>query len=110
MNSAIFAFSKKSRLRLTSIFLLIIFTSFLVTPAIISISGNQNDYSTFFSMNEEESSNKMPKSNFVFDTEKIQSNFESLEFLKKQRNLDGFQIDNYSKVFLDVTSPPPRMV
>ena len=88
--------------------MLLIFTSFLVTPAIISLSGNQVDISTFFSMNEEENSNKMPKPNFVFDIEKMHSNCESLEFLKKQKNRDGFQIDNYSKVFLDVISPPPR--
>lgn len=95
-------------MRLTSIILLFIFTSFLVTPAIISLSGDQVDISTFFSMNEEENSNKMPKPNFVFDIEKMHSNCESLEFLKKQKNRDGFQIDNYSKVFLDVISPPPR--
>ncbi|SRX52545.1 hypothetical protein [Aequorivita sp. CIP111184] len=96
-------------MRLTSILLLLLFTSFLVTPAIITISGNQSDVSTFFSMNEEENSNKMPKPNFVFVIEKIQSNYESLEFLKKQKDKDSFQIDNYSKVFIDVVSPPPRV-
>ncbi len=96
-------------MRLTSILLLLVFTSFLVTPAIISISGHKSDLSTFFSMNEEENSNKMPKPNFVFVVEKIQSNCESLEFLKKQKNIDGFQIDKYSKVFIDVVSPPPRI-
>lgn len=96
-------------MRFTSILLLIVFTSFLVTPAIISISGNQADVSTFFSMNEEENSNKMPKPNFVFVFEKIQSNYESLAFLKKQKGKDGFQIDKYSKVFIDVVSPPPRL-
>ncbi|HBC03929.1 MAG TPA: hypothetical protein DC015_07000 [Aequorivita sp.] len=101
-------FLKKTRLRLTSILLLLVFTSFLVTPAIISLSGNQADVSTFFSMNEEENSNKMPKPNFVFDIEKLHSNCESLEFLKKHKNRDGFQIDRYSNVFLDVVSPPPR--
>ncbi len=95
-------------MRLTSILLLLVFTSFLVTPAIISLSGNQAEVLTFFSMNEEENSNKMPKPNFVFDIEKIQSNCNSLEFLKKQQNRDGFQIDSYSNVFLDVVSPPPR--
>ncbi len=95
-------------MRLTSILLLLVFTSFLVTPAIISLSGNQADVSTFFSMNEEENSNKMPKPNFVFVVEKIHSNCDSLEFLKKQQNRDGFQVERYSKVFLDVVSPPPR--
>ncbi len=79
-------------------------------PAIISISGNQADFSTFFSMNEEENANKMPKPNFVFTFEKNNSNYESLKFLGKQKNKDGFQIDNYSNVFLDVISPPPRKV
>lgn len=87
---------------------MLIFTSFLVTPAIISLSGNQADISTFFSMNEEENSNKMPKPTLVFVIEKLQSNCESLEFLKNQKNRDSFQIDNYSNVFLDVISPPPR--
>ena len=43
-----------------------------------------------------------------YEREKIQSNCNSLEFLKKQQNRDGFQIDSYSNVFLDVVSPPPR--
>ncbi len=97
-------------MRVVSILLLLVFTSFLVTPAIISLSGQKADVSTFFSMNEEENSNKMPKSNFVFVIEKIHSNIESLKFLKKQKNKDGFQINNYSKVFIDVVSPPPRLV
>lgn len=96
-------------MRYTSILLMIVFTSFLVTPAIISLSGNQADVSTFFSMNEEENSNKIPKPNLVFFFEKIQSNYESLAFLKMQKNKDGFQIDKYSKVFIDVVSPPPRL-
>ena len=96
-------------MRLTSILLLIVFTSFLVTPAIISLSGNQADVSTFFSVNEEENSNKMPKPNFVFDIKKIQSNCDSIKLLQKQRNQDGFQIERYSNVFLEVISPPPRL-
>jgi len=96
-------------LRLISILFLLVFTSFLVTPAIISISDKQADFSTFFSMNEEENSNKMPTSNFVFVIEKIHSNIESLKFLQNQKNKDSFQIDNYSKVFIDVVLPPPRI-
>ncbi len=96
-------------MRLVSVLLLIVFTSFLVTPAIISISDKQADFSTFFSMNEEENSNKIPTSNFVFVFEKIHSNIESLKFLQKQKTKDNFQIDRYSKVFLDVVSPPPRI-
>ncbi len=96
-------------MRLISILFLLVFTSFLVTPAIISISDKQADFSTFFSMNEEENSNKMPTSNFVFVIEKIHSNIESLKFLQNQKNKDSFQIDNYSKVFIDVVLPPPRI-
>lgn len=88
--------------------MLLIFTSFLVTPAIINLSGNQADVSTFFSMTEEENSNKIPQANFAFVLEKIQSNIKSLEFLKNQKNKDGFHIDGYSNVFLEVVSPPPR--
>lgn len=97
------------RLKLTSILLLLVFTSFLVTPAIISISGNQSDVSTFFSMNEEESSTKIPQAKFVFVIEQIQSNIESLKLLKKQKNKDGFKIGDYSKVLIDIVSPPPRI-
>ena len=110
MNYFIFAFLKKRRLRLTSIFLLIVFTSFLVTPAIISLSGNRADVSTFFSMNEEENSNKLPQANFTFVIEKIQSNIESLEFLKNQKNNSNYHINDYSNVFLEIVSPPPRTV
>lgn len=79
-------------------------------PAIISISGKQADVSTFFSLNEEENTNQMPKPNLVFNIEKSHSNYESLKFLKTQKNRDRFQITNYSNVFLDVSSPPPREV
>jgi hypothetical protein len=89
--------------------LLLVFTSFLVTPAIINLSGNQADVSTFFSMNEEENSSKIPKPNFAFVIEKIQPNCNSLEFLKIQQNRIDFQINNYANVFLEVISPPPRI-
>ncbi|MDN3723031.1 hypothetical protein QRD02_01435 [Aequorivita sp. SDUM287046] len=59
-------------------------------------------------MNEEENSNKLPQATFAFVIEKLPSNFESLQFLKYRKSnyrLDSF---NYSNVFLEVVSPPPR--
>ena len=96
-------------MRLTSILLLIVFTSFLVTPAIISLSGNQADVSTFFSMNEEENSLKLPKLISEFHVNDSKSSLATILFLKKQKGTFQYYINNYKVVFLDVISPPPKM-
>ena len=109
MNSFIFATSKKRRLRIISIFLLIVFASFLVTPAIIGICGQQADISTYFSMNEEENSPKSPKVFSEYHLTDMKSNLGSIQFLKKQKNKFQFYLNNYQMVFLDVVSPPPKL-
>ncbi|PHR13806.1 MAG: hypothetical protein COA40_04585 [Aequorivita sp.] len=102
-------FFKKKRLRLTSVLLLLIFTSFLVTPAIISLSGNQADVSTFFSMNEEENSIKLPKLMVEYQINDSKSSLSAIQFLKKQKNLFQHYLNNYKMVFLEVVSPPPKI-
>ncbi len=96
-------------MRFISIFLLIVFASFLVTPAVIGICGHQADVSTFFSMNEEENSAKSPKviSEFHFNDSK--SSLVSIQFLKKQKTKFQYYLNNYKMVFLDVVSPPPKL-
>lgn len=96
-------------MRLTSIFLLIVFTSFLVTPAVISISGHQVDISSYFSMNEEENSVKVPKLMSEFQVNDSKSNLAAIQFLKKQKNKFQYYLNNYKIVFLDVVSPPPKL-
>jgi hypothetical protein len=107
--SFIFAFSKNKRLRLISIFLLIVFTSFLVTPAVISIYGHQVDMSTYFSMNEEENSVKLPKLMTEYHTNDSKSGLTTIQFLKKQKKSYQYYLNNYKMVFLDVVSPPPKL-
>lgn len=109
MNSFIFVFSKKRRLRLTSIFLLIVFTTFLVTPAVISIAGHQADVSSYFSMNEEENSLKLPKLISEYQVNDSKSSLTAIQFLKKQKNNFQYYLNNYKMVFLDVVSPPPKI-
>ena len=96
-------------MRLTSIILLFIFTSFLVTPAIISISGSQADISTYFSMNEEENSVKLPKLISEFQLCDSKSGLATIQILKKQKNTFQYYQNNYKVVFLDVVSPPPKL-
>ncbi|WP_347373565.1 hypothetical protein [Aequorivita sp. Q41] len=96
-------------MRLSSIFLLIVFTSFLVTPAIITISGNQADVSTFFSMNEEENSVKLPKLVSEYQVNDLKSSLAAIQFLKQQKNNFQYYLNNYKMVFLDVVSPPPKL-
>ncbi|MDP2686829.1 MAG: hypothetical protein Q8O62_06380 [Aequorivita sp.] len=96
-------------MRLTSIFLLIVFTSFLVTPAVISISGHQVDISSYFSMNEEENSVKVPKLMSEFHANDSKSSLAAIQFLKKQKNKFQYYLNNYKMVFLDVVSPPPKL-
>jgi len=102
-------FLKKRRLRLTSIFLLIVFTSFLVAPAVISICGHQADISSYFSMNEEENSVKLPKLMTEYHANDSKSSLATIQFLKKQKNFYQYYLNNYKMVFLDVVSPPPKL-
>ena len=96
-------------MRLTSLFLLIIFASFLVTPAVIGICGHQADISTYFSMNEEENSAKSPKVISEYQFNEHKSSLVSIQFLKKQKTKFNYYLNNYKIVFLDVVSPPPKV-
>ena len=95
-------------MRLTSIFLLIVFTSFLVTPAVISICGEQADISSYFSMNEEENSLKLPKLMSEYHANDSKSSLATILLLKKQKDKFQYYLNNYKMVFLEVVSPPPK--
>lgn len=88
---------------------MIVFTSFLVTPAIISLSGHHADVSSYFSMNEEENSVKLPKLISEFQVNDSKSCLATIQFLKKQKNSFQYYLTNYKMVFLDVISPPPKL-
>jgi len=88
---------------------MIVFTSFLVTPAIISISGHHADVSSYFSMNEEENSLKLPKLMSEFHVNDSKSSLATIQLLRKHKNKYQYYLDNYKMVFLDVISPPPKM-
>ena len=96
-------------MRLISIFLLIVFTSFLVTPAVISICGEQADISSYFSMNEEENSLKLPKLMSEYHVNVSNSSLATILLLKKQKDKFQYYLNNYKMVFLEVVSPPPKL-
>lgn len=89
--------------------MLLVFTSFLVTPAIISLSGHQADVSSYFSMNEEENSIKLPKLMAEYQMNDSKSGLTTIQFLKKQKSLFHHYLNNYKMVFLEVVSPPPKV-
>ena len=78
-------------------------------PAVISICGQQVDISSYFSLNEEEHSHKVPKLTSEFQTNDSKSFVSAIQFLKQQRYRFQYHQDNYKMVYLEVVSPPPRM-
>jgi len=95
-------------LKFYTVFLLIVFASFLVTPMIVTISGGEQDIASFFSMNEEENSNTKIEVVSDYNSEKSESTNNSIQFLKKQQPVDGY-LHNYANVLLEINSPPPRL-
>ncbi len=66
------------------------------------------DISFVFNINEEESSSKN-QINLEFNFEEQQSNYASIQFLKKQEFTRDLYTENYPIIFLDVLFPPPKL-
>ncbi len=85
-----------------------VFMAFIATPSIVAYIDNSIDISVAFNVNEEESSSKN-QINLEFNFEEQQSNYTSIQFLKKQEFTGDFYTENYPKIFLDIIFPPPKI-
>lgn len=95
--------------KIFSYILAFIFITFLFTPTVISLIDREVDISIAYNVNEEESSSKN-QITFEYNVEEIGSNYDSIHFLQT-RKVDGhYYKENGYKVFLSITSPPPKMV
>lgn len=90
-----------------SIFFLLLFSSFLIAPAVISMCNMEQEISYFFSMGEEEKADTS-----VVDSEKqthtatsLPENFQDLD----GRLLHLGTVSFWDKLFPDTTSPPPEL-
>ncbi|WP_300433807.1 hypothetical protein [Christiangramia sp.] len=85
-----------------------IFITFLFAPTLITLIDRNVDISIAFNVNEEESSSKN-QINLEYNIEETVSNYDSIHFLQI-RKIDGhFYKENRYKVFLSITSPPPKI-
>lgn len=85
----------------------IVFLSFVAGPTIISIIDDTVDVSFAFTANEEENSSKN-QVNFEYIIEKAFSNHASIEYLRTHQKTTYSYKEDYHKVYLEVTSPPPK--
>jgi len=95
-------------LRIKSTFLLCIFVAFLAAPTLITFTNTDADFSTYFSLNEEEHKdgpkvdgnkeidleNKKPLATFTFSEEQTLSNFSYIE--------------SWKTLHSETVSPPPE--
>jgi hypothetical protein len=80
---------------------------FLSAPTVIAMVDDSVDVSLFFSMAEEEENGHI-KSKNVQDI--ILENLDYNDFisLKEEKNDLSYYVENYSKPFLNLISPPPK--
>ncbi|WBL22187.1 hypothetical protein [Zunongwangia sp. HRR-M8] len=85
---------------------LIVFISFINTSSILAIVDEEANYSSAFSLNEEENNLEI---NYFF---KFTSTFDAYSIVSSFDDKEGLFFDNYMqdyhKVHIDITSPPPR--
>ncbi len=93
-----------------SIFFLLIFTGFLLTPTFVACFDNTVDLSYIFSTTEEEQNgdernlaDKSPKLISKF----FSFNFNFSEFLGK--SIPDIHLDNWNTVYFELHSPPPEL-
>lgn len=90
-----------------SIFFLVSFTIFMVTPTVMSILDRSYDVSFFYSLTEEENKNNETLKKFefeVFDFDKyLITAFKS----DKEDNLN-YCLEHYTTLTLECLSPPPE--
>jgi len=85
-----------------------IFIAFLLAPTTIALIDRNVDISIAYKVNEEESSSKN-QITLEYTIEEMRSNYESIHYLQI-RKIDGhYYKENGYKVFLSITSPPPKI-
>ena len=92
---------------LVSIFFLFAFVVFLSAPTIIAMVNDSVDVSLFFSMAEEEE-NGHPKSKNVKDIILENQDQEDFISLADEAVHLSYYVENYSKPYLNLISPPPK--
>ena len=95
-------------MKLFSYILGFIFITFLFAPTVISLIDRNVDISIAYNVNEEESSSKN-NINLEYKLEETLSNYESIHFLQIRKLNGHYYKDNYYKVFLSISSPPPKI-
>lgn len=106
--NSIFGVRKLTELRLKSIFFLIIFTGFLITPALVAITKMEINIVSYFSSSEEENNDTVefgakPKINLL---QEDSVDFAVMETLQDTM-LPGFS-DNFTSLYSETFSPPPE--
>ncbi|MCM8569777.1 hypothetical protein NE848_10325 [Gramella jeungdoensis] len=94
-------------MKIFSYILAFIFITFLFTPTVVSLIDRNVDISIAYNVNEEESSSKN-QITFEYNIEEMDSNYESIHFLQTKKPEGHYYKENGYKVFLSISSPPPK--
>jgi hypothetical protein len=93
---------------LVSIFFLFSFLVFLSAPTVIAMVDDSVDISLFFSLAEEEENGHI-KSKNVQDLILENLDFSDFINLKEEKSNLSCYVENYSKPYLNLISPPPKI-
>lgn len=94
-------------MKIKSLFLLILFVTFLGTPTLITYLDESVDISMAFTASEEENSVKN-QIVFEYNIQDSNSGSISIHFLQEQAAFNHFYKDGANLIVLDVLSPPPK--
>ncbi|WP_396186287.1 hypothetical protein [Flavobacterium sp.] len=84
--------------------LLFVFTSFLITPTIVSVFEENSDVSEFYNYSDQEKANKEIEAVFSFDIEHVPNDFSFLN-----SSLIRFEnLSKHDKIFSKIFIPPPE--
>ncbi len=89
----------------TSIFFTIIFMALISAPTVILSIDDSTDVSIFYSITEEEESEKLK-----IVVEDISPDNEGLFLNENQSKIDGYTYKTYAKPHLNLISPPPEFI
>lgn len=96
-------------MRLKSIFFLVIFSSFLVAPAVLTLAKLQVDVNTYFSMTEEETSDSYKVGPKQKDSQSEDA-FAAV-FAEDLEAKEGFYYNaTWQWVYSETHSPPPELL
>ena len=87
----------------------IIFTLFIVSPAILSVVEESFDISILFNVGEEENNQKEISKNFDLKSSEIKKTDSLFNSLKK-RNLLNYRLKKYTDIYQKNTYPPPEFL